>query len=914
LNQGDKPRVIKSLAFAAVFAVTGCSSLPDMRLAKQVMTNGQEVEARAHYKELSAVGYNEATIQLADSYLRQNTTLSTEKAEEAYRVAAKDENRTLQKKAKLKLARLLARKMGASDINLKEAENILQEAYREGDSTVLPLLAELHLAHPELWPQEEIKAIISEALKNNSLDANAAQLKLYKRQGITNLNAEQVIQLCEPEIKNIVDCYPVLTEIYLHQNDNGKLDALLDLATTQYKKSELEPKLIYRMANALAKNKSSNLRLKRADAAYLSIEDSYPQALIARIRLRLSNPNAASNIIELLKQAKARNLAEADLLTGKLYYDGKIVPLDATKAEAHLLKSSEQFALSDYLLGQIYLKGYLGRPDFDKALKHLLLAARSGSMAADHVLAKMYSESKGVKPNIVYAYSFARLTKRQNDTKAEELIARLAQRLSQHEVQQSNLLFAKETNFRKELIQKNETFKIKERQQQYRVEPTLQYGIKTQLSFRIDDDQYLGLRSDAKTNTQHISIKPWFKTILNENWSFFTQLDAFTATELSQQDSDQGGGSSDGYLGIRELWFDYRGFSRYPGESFRIGRQRIREKDGLWWDKDIESIRWIFDTTTLFAFTGIAQEFNNYRTDKNELDEDEKDILNLFSTVSWQWKPGHHIGSRFHYKNNDSQKSNIGTRVSQSKANELMRGDFFWLGLNTKSNFFDYRNTDSINYYAELTWLHTNGKNATLSSNIGRATIDGYQSSSSNNYSLDTGIRWKLPLEQRVHLGAAIAIGSGGAEQNTPNSFVQTGLQSNRSRFTGTRTSFHRFNEAYRAELTNLQVVTLYGTLSKPAVYDLSLVYHYFQRDNSNASIITDGVTAPLINGKKDLGYGVDIVGSYYFKKITPWTNFKFKQDASLRFRASTFNPGSAYGKDTDNMKYRVSIDASFPF
>lgn len=918
-----------TLAVASVIAMEGCSSIPDMGLANQAKMTGDYNTAVAHYSELSNEGYTDATRLLGDTYLQQGSPDASSLAEKSYRKAANDKDLKRRTYAQLRLAKLLTKKENASDAELKEAEILFQLAYKEGEDAVLPLLVQLHMAHPHLWPQANIESIIQEARKRKLPDANLALLVMYKQQGLAESHINQMTELCEQVLKQVPGCYPELTEIYLKTNNNDALDALLSSAHAQYKAKEIKPSMVYRVANMLTKNTFSESRLALADKTYLSIENEYPKALIARIRLRLDNPHFsnAEDTLELLTQAKDQQIPEAELLTGKLYYDGKLVPLKPLIAEQNLLKVSGQFAAADYWLGQIYLKGYIGRPDLPKALEHLLLAARNGSTKADYALAEMYSGGKGVRSNNSYAYLFARLSENPNSEKSTLLISSLEQTISPDEALQSDILLADEIRLRSQTASVNSLnnraiktggFTPEDNYQQFEIEPinypVTQYGASAQLSYRWDDDQYLGLQSGGKTDELQLNIKPWVKSELNQDWRFFTELQGFTATEVTEIDSDQGGGSSDGFLGVRELWFDYKGITSYPGETLRLGLQRIRERDGLWWDKNIESARWIFDTTTLFAFAGVAQEFYHYRTDENELNDENKNQLNVFSTLSWQWQPGHHIGSRFLYKDNNSDKMDNGTSISQSNSNELARGDFYWLGLNTKSDFFNYRNNDEFNYYAELTWLHFDGENTLISSNGSTATINGYQSETTDNLALDIGLRWKLPVESRIHLGAAMAIGSGGSKGDSQNSFVQTGLQSNRSRFTGTRASFHRFNEAYRAELTNLQAATFYGTLADPGAFDLSMVYHYFQRDDGNANVITDGVNAPLVNSSKDLGHGFDLVTSYYFREITPWVNWRFERDAYVRLRASTFKPGEAYGSDADSMKYRVTMDASFQF
>src|SRR5690606_18850208 len=82
---------------------------------------------------------------------------------------------------------------------------------------------------------------------------------------------------------------------------------------------------------------------------------------------------------------------------------------------------------------------------------------------------------------------------------------------------------------------------------------------------------------------------------------------------------DDNRGQKKHYLALREAWISYNGFTQYPGEYLRAGRQRVRTDDGTWWNTNIEAIRWNLDTTLLRSQVGIAERFSDYRTDIDDL-------------------------------------------------------------------------------------------------------------------------------------------------------------------------------------------------------------------------------------------------------------------------------------------------------
>ncbi|HBX55654.1 MAG TPA: transcriptional regulator, partial [Pseudomonas sp.] len=157
------------------------------------------------------------------------------------------------------------------------------------------------------------------------------------------------------------------------------------------------------------------------------------------------------------------------------------------------------------------------------------------------------------------------------------------------------------------------------------------------------------------------------------DWSAFALGQAVTATDIVETDtlqaSDTDSQSSQrndarvadkSYLALREFWVDYSGFTAYPGEHLRFGRQRMRSDEGTWWDTNIEALRWSFDTTLLRANVGVAERFSEYRTDLDELAPEDQDRRHLFGDIATQWQPGHWVGLKAHHSRDDGDLANPG--------------------------------------------------------------------------------------------------------------------------------------------------------------------------------------------------------------------------------------------------------------
>lgn len=460
------------------------------------------------------------------------------------------------------------------------------------------------------------------------------------------------------------------------------------------------------------------------------------------------------------------------------------------------------------------------------------------------------------------------------------------------------------------------------------------FGLDVKITGQSEDDRDLGTRSGGDVSGLGLDLRPW---VYGErgNWSAYAMGQAVTATDTIETDTlrqnDDGtttDTAADGreqdksYLAMREFWVGYSGLTAYPGEQLRFGRQRLRSDDGMWRDTNIEALNWTFDTTLLKADLGVAQRFSEYRTDLTELAPEDKDRTHVYGNVATQWTPGHWVGVRAHHTHDGGSLKNPGETVDA--LDKTRTGDLTWLGLEANSDAYNWRNDHTVNYWGSVTWL--TGDRDTLSSQVvGDQTMaTGKQSGDVNAWATDLGIRVRLDPQWQV--GAAYARGSGGGGDDGSSNYEQTGLESNRSNYTGTRSRVHRFGEAFRGELGNLQAATLFASWQLRDDYDASFIYHKFWRvDDSqnigssgiNAVVNDNGVNRPLVDGEKDLGQEMDVVVTKYFKQgLLPASMSQAIDEPSalVRLRAGVFKPGDAYGKEADSYMHRAFVDVIWRF
>lgn len=447
--------------------------------------------------------------------------------------------------------------------------------------------------------------------------------------------------------------------------------------------------------------------------------------------------------------------------------------------------------------------------------------------------------------------------------------------------------------------------------------PDKWFGLEVKITGESEDDRDLGTRSGGDVQGFGLDLRPWLFG-QRGHWSAFAMGQAVTATDTIESDTIDSETRDDPrqrdkhYLALREFWLGYDGFSAYPGEYLRVGRQRLRSDDGTWRDSNIEALNWSFDTTLLRANAGVAQRFSEYRTDLDELAPKDEDRLHLYGDLAYQWRPGHWLGANVHHSNDRGDLRDPGERVDE--LDKRYTGRLTWLGLKADGDFFNRRSRQPLNYWGQVMWL-TGERDSLDSAFVGDQRVaSGSSRHDVDAWGLDLGLRWRL--DDNWSLGAAYARGSGGGSgDGGSRQFEQTGLHSNRSNFTGTRSRVHRFGEAFRGELSNIQAGTLFASWNLADDYDASLVYHRFRRLDDRQSSGDGGISAALVDGEKDLGQELDLVVTKYFRHGFVPADWGWDEPSTLlRLRAGLFFPGDAYGSQADSTMHRAFIDAIWRF
>jgi alginate production protein len=438
----------------------------------------------------------------------------------------------------------------------------------------------------------------------------------------------------------------------------------------------------------------------------------------------------------------------------------------------------------------------------------------------------------------------------------------------------------------------------------------LDYRIKAVTAVVADRGQDFGLQQQSNTTQAYLDLTPWAHFRFTPQWGAFVRARLFAPTGNLQTQGNENNNvnsSSRSFVGLKEAWIEYAGLTSYPGESFRVGRQRILQDDTQWWDEEIDAVRWIFDTTLLEAQLGAARNFDTYRTDSQPLPVQEKNRLYGFATVAGEWRARQRIGARVIHASDSKDPPAPGAAVDS--ATKVQDAELTWAGLFADDHYFDWQDQPSFAYWESVSWLFGDQRTAIVDATH---TVTGEQSGNVHAWAAEADLRYRLPFENfPLQIGGGYVYSSGGTALDPSHQYQQSGTQSNYSRFTGTRSLINRFNEAYRAELGNIKVASGFISLNR-LKYDLSVVYSHFEKTHGDAPVVTDGIVVSPTNGSSDLGDGVDFVAAYYFGQNPGESKYALNEDVqpTIRLRTSWFRPGSAYDPGWDD-RYRVFLEFS---
>lgn len=376
-------------------------------------------------------------------------------------------------------------------------------------------------------------------------------------------------------------------------------------------------------------------------------------------------------------------------------------------------------------------------------------------------------------------------------------------------------------------------------------------------SFAADNDS-LSLGNSQNGTLAGVNLKPRLEWRGVSPWRLYFEGQLFAANNESDVEFDSNQGTSTEFANVREFWIGRQGFSDYPGEIVRVGVERQRWLDGLIFDSSVVGASWQFNTSLLKLQMGYGEQQENLRSDDYLLPKDVEELSLSYASARWQYGYGHSVSAYYLY--GDGEKNPLDTQLQ-------------WAGVGLDNGYFS-RSVSSFTYGA---FVHL---------------VEGTQYYAPTNKleevsgaALDLGARWQFDLPLQPTIGLQYVAADAGAEGYRP-----TGFESNRARFTGSRSSFYRLNEALRADLRNLEVKSIYFTLAQYQRWDLSAVLSDFSLHDASEPYYLNGKPNKLTTTDAHLGRGADLIFSGYLNQKGPGLFSSAYFDSTIRLRLSVFD------------------------
>ncbi|WP_454867593.1 alginate biosynthesis TPR repeat lipoprotein AlgK [Pseudomonas farris] len=432
-------------AVALAVSLAGCAGLPDQRLANEALKRGDTTLAAQNYQQLADLGYSEAQVGLADLQVDSRDPAQIKKAEATYRAAA-----SVSPRAQARLGRLLVAKPGATEAEHHEAEALLKKASANGEGNTLIPLAMLYLQYPHSFPNVNAQQQISQWRAEGKPEAGLAQVLLYRTQGTYDQHLDDVEKVCKAALNTTDICYVELATVYQKRGQPEQQAELIKQMQAGHSHGVVSAQRVDSVARVLGDASLGKTDEKTAQSLLEGIAPGYPASWVSLAQLLYDFPELGDvdAMMKYLDNGRAADQPRAELLLGKLYFEGKMVPADAKVAEEHFKKAVGREVAADYYLGQIYRRGYLGKVYPQKALDHLLTAARNGQNSADFAIAQLFSQGKGTRPDPVNAYVFSQLAKAQNTPQANELAQTIETQLPPDRLAEAQRLLKQEQAIR----------------------------------------------------------------------------------------------------------------------------------------------------------------------------------------------------------------------------------------------------------------------------------------------------------------------------------------------------------------------------------------------------------------------------------------------------------------------------------
>lgn len=426
---------------AIVGALVGACSAPDLGRGKARLEAGDIAAAEADLAPLAQLGFEDAKMQLARVYAKSGDPKQQQQAIALYREMLDKDPLVA-----VPLARALME--GGNEAGLLQAEQILLKSLDGKDPRAYVALLELYSDHPERDGKRRAPALAEQVAKVRSAEAEVAVIKWYRRNALADARyGKELVKRCESARDRLPDCYVDLARHYRATGNDKSVRELLAAANRRFTGGSLPPLVLEKLAWSVVSEDIGGTpmpELARPLLARAAETSDTARVRLARLLIEYPHLDPDGNPEQLLLKAAERGNAEASLALGRLYLDGKLAPADPARALKYFERAAPTEPAAHYHLGRIFRRGYLGKPDPVLAARHFLTAARGGYPRADQALAQLFSDNRGVRPNLANAFVFATIAAENKTPEGALMLKQIRALLKPAQLQEAERLLRQE--------------------------------------------------------------------------------------------------------------------------------------------------------------------------------------------------------------------------------------------------------------------------------------------------------------------------------------------------------------------------------------------------------------------------------------------------------------------------------------
>ncbi|HEX2502065.1 MAG TPA: alginate export family protein [Methylomirabilota bacterium] len=395
----------------------------------------------------------------------------------------------------------------------------------------------------------------------------------------------------------------------------------------------------------------------------------------------------------------------------------------------------------------------------------------------------------------------------------------------------------------------------------YQIAPFLTFGAEIEVVYEYRKNLGLDDRpdNDAAVLEPELSLAlsfdpdPRFQAFLNV---------AVTRLSVLKIEADQSKPSEDVTVELKEAFVWLR--SLPGGFSLQVGRQRFEDERQWLYDEELDAVRLRFEHAAL-AIELSASRDGLVRKDLFSSTQQRERINNYMLLASYRLP-----------------------RDTTLEAYAIVRDDQdadrrpVFAGLRARGEPIE-----DLDYWLEL--AYAGGRE-------GSKRIRGW--------GVDLGATYEFQVGPKPALTLGFAFGSGdkNPDDDTDESFRQTGLQDNEGDFGGA-TDFKYYGEVLDPELSNLGIITAGLGIRPSDKFSVDLVYHYYFQHRAAPTLRNAGIDAEPSGRSRRLGSGIDLV--FGLQEI--WDH------VDARFGVGYFLPGAAFPGSVGGA-WVVGVEVQFRF